>query len=42
MGLVVGKRYLAAGGNGETEKDVRALAAEHPAVWEGIMAVREI
>jgi hypothetical protein len=37
--LVAGKRYLAAGGNGQTQEAINALAAQHPAVWEGIMAV---
>jgi hypothetical protein len=37
--LVAGKRYLAAGGNGPTEKAVNDLAAENPEVWEGILAV---
>jgi hypothetical protein len=39
--LVAGKRYLAAGGNGETEKDIRDLAAVYPDVWQGILAVGE-
>jgi hypothetical protein len=37
--LVAGKRYLAAGGNGETQKAIGAYAAEHPEVWQAILAV---
>jgi hypothetical protein len=37
--LVAGKRYRACGGNGETEKAIRELAAEYPATWEAIIAV---
>jgi hypothetical protein len=37
--LVAGKRYLAAGGNGETERAINGLAQKHPDVWEGILAV---
>jgi hypothetical protein len=37
--LVAGKRYLDAGGNGPTQEAINALAAEYPAVWEGIIAV---
>jgi hypothetical protein len=37
--LVAGKRYLAAGGNGETKKSIEKLAAEHPETWQGILAV---
>jgi hypothetical protein len=39
--LVAGKRYLAAGGNGDTGKDIHEFAAQHPDVWQGIMAVKE-
>jgi hypothetical protein len=39
--LVAGKRYLAAGGNGETREAIDKLAAEHPETWQGIMAVKE-
>jgi hypothetical protein len=34
--LVAGKRYLAAGGNGETEKAVKELAAQYPEAWKAI------
>jgi hypothetical protein len=34
--LVAGKRYLAAGGNGETEKAVKEFAALYPEAWEAI------
>jgi hypothetical protein len=37
--LVAGKRYLAAGGNGETEKAIEALKGQHPDVWKGIEMV---
>jgi hypothetical protein len=37
--LVAGKRYLAAGGNGETQRAIDELAGEHPDVWQGILAV---
>lgn len=37
--LVAGKRYRAAGGNGETQRAVDEYAAEHPDVWQGILAV---
>jgi hypothetical protein len=39
--LVAGKRYLAAGGNGETEKAINALIEKHPETWQGILAVRK-
>jgi hypothetical protein len=38
--LVAGKRYLAAGGNGETEGAINALIEKHPETWQGILAVR--
>jgi hypothetical protein len=38
--LVAGKRYLAAGGNGETQRAIDELAAKHPETWQGIMAVK--
>jgi hypothetical protein len=39
--LVAGKRYLTAGGNGETQKDIQELANQHPDVWAGIeMAIK--
>jgi hypothetical protein len=37
--LVAGKRYLAAGGNGETQRAIDAYAGQHPDVWQGILAV---
>jgi hypothetical protein len=37
--LVAGKRYLAAGGNGETERAVNELAAEYPDIWETLAVV---
>jgi hypothetical protein len=37
--LVAGKRYLAAGGNGETQQANDDYAGEHPDVWQGILAV---
>jgi hypothetical protein len=37
--LVAGRRYLAAGGNGETQRAINDLARKHPDVWEGILAV---
>jgi hypothetical protein len=40
--LVAGKRYLAAGGNGETQKAIKALAGQHPDVWQGILAVSKM
>jgi hypothetical protein len=40
--LVAGKRYLAAGGNGETEKAINDLTGKHPEIWKGILAVRRV
>jgi hypothetical protein len=37
--LVAGKRYLAAGGNGETQQAIKAMADQHPDVWAGIEMV---
>jgi hypothetical protein len=37
--LVAGRRYLAAGGNGPTQRAIDAYAGEHPDVWQGILAV---
>jgi hypothetical protein len=37
--LVAGRRYLAVGGNGETERAIKVLIAKHPDVWQGILAV---
>jgi hypothetical protein len=37
--LVAGRRYLAAGGNGETQRAIDDLAGQHPDVWQGILAV---
>lgn len=39
--LVAGKRYLAAGGNGETQMAIDKYAGEYPDVWQGILAVGE-
>jgi hypothetical protein len=39
--LAAGKRYLDAGGNGETEKAVNDLIEKHPEIWQGILAVRK-
>jgi L-rhamnose mutarotase len=36
---VAGKRYLAAGGNGETKQAIDKYAEQHPDVWQGILAV---
>jgi hypothetical protein len=39
--LVAGKRYLAAGGNGETQKAIKELADQYPDIWAGIeMAIK--
>jgi hypothetical protein len=40
--LVAGKRYLAAGGNGETQQAINVLAGKNPDVWVGILAVGKI
>jgi hypothetical protein len=37
--LVAGKRYLAAGGNGETQKAIKELVDQHPDIWAGIEMV---
>jgi hypothetical protein len=37
--LVAGKRYLAAGGNGETQQAIDRYAEQHPDVWQTIVAV---
>jgi hypothetical protein len=37
--LVAGKRYLAAGGNGETQQAIDDFAQKYPDVWKGIVAV---
>ncbi|MDR0710059.1 MAG: hypothetical protein LBF77_08340, partial [Spirochaetaceae bacterium] len=37
--LVAGKRYLDAGGNGETQKAIRDLADHYPDIWAGIEMV---
>jgi hypothetical protein len=37
--LVAGKRYLAAGGNGETQRVIDEYAGKYPDVWQGILAV---
>jgi hypothetical protein len=37
--LVAGKRYIAAGGNGETRGDVYKFAEEYPDIWKGIEMV---
>jgi hypothetical protein len=34
--LVAGKRYLAAGGNGETQKAIKELSDQYPDIWRGI------
>jgi hypothetical protein len=37
--LVAGKRYLTAGGNGETKRAIDIYAGEHLEVWQAILAV---